>query len=196
MHQQDGDGDVERMATTAQSKHPAWLMELPQRLRTGIWQGFRTAVVAAFSYWLTSKFGLREGYWAAISSIVVMQSELGATLDASRDRLIGTAIGGLLGWACASIWNGHTLVYAAGIFVSMLVCWALNLGTAGRLSGVTLSIITLVAHTNSTGVVAMHRFFEVSLGIVIALAFTLSEVRITDLLRRRRLRTSDELNRA
>jgi uncharacterized membrane protein YccC len=166
------------------------------RTRTGAWQGLRTGVVAAFCYWLTRKFGLREGYWAAISAIVVMQSELGATVDASRDRLIGTAIGGVLGWACASLWNGNVLIYAAGIFLSMFVCWALNLGTAGRLTGVTVSIITLVAHTTSTSVMAMHRFFEVSLGIVAALAFTLCEVRISDMLRRRKLKAAGEQSSA
>jgi uncharacterized membrane protein YgaE (UPF0421/DUF939 family) len=178
------------VATTAQSNSTSWRAGLLHRARTGAWQGFRTGVVAAFCYWLTRKFGLREGYWAAISAIVVMQSELGATVDASRDRLIGTAIGGVLGWASASLWNGNVLIYAAGIFLSMFVCWALNLGTAGRLSGVTVSIITLVAHTTSTSVMAMHRFFEVALGIVVALAFTLCEVRITDMLRRRKLKAA------
>ena len=184
------------MATIAQSGEPSWREGLLHRARMGAWQGLRTSVVAAFCYWLTRKFGLREGYWAAISAIVVMQSELGATVDASRDRLIGTAIGGVIGWACASLWNGNLLIYAAGIFLSMVVCWALNLGTAGRLSGVTVSIITLVAHTTSTAVMAMHRFFEVSLGIVIALAFTLCEVRISDMQRRRKLKAAGEQSSA
>lgn len=169
----------------------SWHTAAWHRVRTGAWQGLRTGLVAAVCYWITRKFGLREGYWAAISAIVVMQSELGATVSASRDRLIGTAIGGLLGWVCASIWNGSVLIYAAAIFLSMLVCWGLNLGTAGRLSGVTLSIITLVAHTTSIGVTALHRFFEVSLGIVIALVFTLSEAHITSALGRRKLRAAD-----
>jgi uncharacterized membrane protein YccC len=182
--------------TTTPQAESAWREGFLHRARTGAWQGLRTSAVAAFCYWLTRKLGLREGYWAAISAIVVMQSELGATVDASRDRLIGTAIGGVFGWACASLWNGNVLIYAAGIFLSMAVCWALNLGTAGRLSGVTVSIITLVAHTSSTGVMAMHRFFEVSLGIVIALAFTLCEVRISDMLRRRKLKAAGEKSSA
>ena len=158
---------------------------LSGRVRMGARQGFRTALVAAFCYWFTRRLGLREGYWAAISAIVVMQSEFADTVSLSRDRLIGTSIGGLLGWACATVWNGHVLVYAAGVFLCMLVAWILNLGTAARITGVTLSIITLVAHTTSNGLAALHRFYEVSLGVVVALAFTLIEVRVSDLIRGR-----------
>jgi uncharacterized membrane protein YccC len=178
------------MAITPEPSQATWRTGLRQRTITGAWQGVRTGFVAALCYWLTQKFGLREGYWAAISAIVVMQSEFGATVTAARDRLIGTAIGGLLGWVCASIWSGHVFIYAAGVFLSMFVCWALNLGPAGRLTGVTVSIITLVAHTTSTGVMAMHRFLEVSLGIVMALVFTVAEVHITDALRRRKLQAA------
>jgi len=68
------------------------------RLVAGARQALLTAAAAWTSYESSSLIGLREGYWAAISAIVVMQSDLTDTQNSGRDRFIGTAIGGLIGW--------------------------------------------------------------------------------------------------
>jgi uncharacterized membrane protein YccC len=46
--------------------------------RLSLQEGIRTALAAALAYWITGLLGLPGGYWAAISAIVVMQSEVGA----------------------------------------------------------------------------------------------------------------------
>jgi uncharacterized membrane protein YgaE (UPF0421/DUF939 family) len=40
---------------------------------------------------------LPEAYWAAIATLVVMQSTLGATLTISIERIVATAVGASLG---------------------------------------------------------------------------------------------------
>ena len=42
-------------------------------------------------------FHLPETYWAAISTLIVMQSNLGAALPISAQRFIGTAVGAIFG---------------------------------------------------------------------------------------------------
>jgi uncharacterized membrane protein YccC len=42
--------------------------------------------------------------------------------------------------------------------------------TAYRYAGVTLAIIVLIPRSHPAWIVALHRFFEVSVGIIIALA--------------------------
>src|ERR1700690_181279 len=59
----------------------------------------KTALAAALCWWLALRFGLHDGYWGAISAIIVLQSNMGATVTASRDRLIGTLIGGVFGFS-------------------------------------------------------------------------------------------------
>jgi uncharacterized membrane protein YccC len=54
----------------------------------------RTAVEAIVSYPVARLFGLPEAYWAAIPTLIVMQSTLGAALPVSVQRFAGTAIGG------------------------------------------------------------------------------------------------------
>jgi uncharacterized membrane protein YgaE (UPF0421/DUF939 family) len=113
---------------------------------------------------------LHEGYWAAISSVVVLQSDLHGTQTSARDRFIGTTIGALIGFLCALVWHANPLVYALAIGVTVLLCALANLGNAGRLAAVTVSVIVLIPRSEPIGRVALLRFLEVSWGILIALA--------------------------
>lgn len=131
--------------------------------------GLKTAIAAGICLALVRVFGFQQGYWACVATIVVMQSETAATLTASRDRLVGTAVGALVGWAVANFWQGHLLVYVIAVLICMVVPEVIGLKGAGRLAGVTATIILLVPSTASHGRVALDRFLEVSFGIVVAL---------------------------
>ena len=57
------------------------------------------------------------------------------------------------------------------VFVLGIVCIALRMEkTAYRYAGITLAIIVLIPRSNPAGIVALHRFFEFSFGIIVALA--------------------------
>ena len=54
-----------------------------------------------------------------------------------------------------------------------LVCAAFRMEkSAYRYASVTLAIIVLIPRSNAAWIVAVHRFVEVSVGIVVALALT------------------------
>jgi uncharacterized membrane protein YccC len=57
----------------------------------------RTAVAAMISYAVARVFRLREAYWAAVTTLIVMQSDLEAALTVSVRRFTGTALGACLG---------------------------------------------------------------------------------------------------
>ena len=132
-------------------------------------QGAKTALAAGLCYWLSTRFGLHEGYWSAISAIIVLQSNVGSTVTASRDRLIGTAIGAVMGWL-ASPWARQPLAFALAILLVFLICGSFGLKNSSRLAGVTVTIVMLVQRNGSHWRIAMDRFFEVSMGILVALA--------------------------
>jgi uncharacterized membrane protein YccC len=137
--------------------------------RTLLVQGIKTGLAAGLCYWLSLRFGLHEGYWSAISAIIVLQSNVGSTVTASRDRFIGTAIGAILGFL-ASPWRRHPAVFAATILVALVVCGLLNLKNSSRLAGVTITIVMLVERNGSHWTIALDRVIEVMLGILVALA--------------------------
>ncbi len=152
---------------------PHWLSNFlaPSR-QTLLVQGIKTGLAAGLCYWLSLRFGLHEGYWAAISAIIVLQSNVGSTVTASRDRLIGTAIGAVLGFL-ASPWRRHPVAFAITILVALVLCGLLNLKNSSRLAGVTITIVMLVDRNGSHWTIAADRVVEVVMGILIALAVSL-----------------------
>jgi len=131
----------------------------------------RTAIAATLSLAVARLFGLQEAYWAAIATLVVMQSTLRATLLLSIERIAATALGALAGALLASYFTGNLLVFAVAVFVLGLLCSAFRMEkTAYRYAGVTLAIIVLIPRSHAAWVIALHRFFEVSVGILVALA--------------------------
>jgi uncharacterized membrane protein YccC len=146
-----------------------WKWE-PENLPS-VMHSIRTAIAATVSLAVARLFGLAEAYWAAIATLVVMQSTLGATLLISIERIAATALGALAGALVASYFPGNLLVFAAAVFVLGLLCSAFRMEkTAYRYAGVTLAIIVLIPRSNVAWIVALHRFFEVSVGILVALA--------------------------
>src|ERR1700683_918625 len=135
----------------------------------------RTSIAAVASLLIARLFRLPEAYWAAITTLVVMQSSLGAALTVSWQRFVGSAIGAAAGALFATYFGSNTAMFAVGIFVMGILCAALRLDKAAyRFAGITLAIIMLIAHTAPVWIVAVHRFIEVAVGIAVAL--TLSAV--------------------
>jgi uncharacterized membrane protein YccC len=130
----------------------------------------RTAVAAIVSYLVAQLFGLPEAYWAAISTLIVMQSTLGAALPVSVQRFAGTAIGAAVGAATASYFPGSVWAFGIAVFLVGILCASFRVErSAYRYASITLAIVMLVPRSTSAWLVAIHRFFEVSLGIAVGL---------------------------
>lgn len=129
----------------------------------------KTALAAALCWWLALRFGLHDGYWGSISAIIVLQSNVGATVTASRDRLLGTFIGAGFGFAC-SVFGAPPWNYILAVVLAIVVCGLLSLRNSSRLAAVTITIIMLVPIAGSRWDLALDRVGEVLLGIVVALA--------------------------
>jgi uncharacterized membrane protein YccC len=144
-----------------------------------VWKGgwlahsARTAIAAGASLVCGRLLRLPEAYWAPITTIVVMQSTLGASLDVSKKRFLGTALGAAAGGLLATYFAPRVVTFAAAIFALGLICAVLRQDqTAYRFGGITLAIVMLVGRTSPPFVIAAHRFAEVSLGILVALVLT------------------------
>jgi uncharacterized membrane protein YccC len=128
----------------------------------------KTALAAALCWWLALRFGLHDGYWGSISAIIVLQSNVGATVTASRDRLLGTFMGAAFGFAC-SVFGAPPWNYILALILAIVVCGLLSLRNSSRLAAVTITIIMLVPKSGPRWELALDRVGEVLLGIVVAL---------------------------
>jgi uncharacterized membrane protein YccC len=150
---------------------------VPQRLsrlnRSGLEQAARTTIAASVSFAIAKALRLSEPHWAAISTIVVILSAVGAAFTVSRQRFLGTAMGAAAG-ALLAMWLGTGLLaFAVGVFGLGLVCAVARLDRAAyRFAGITLAIIVLAPLNQPAWVTAIQRFIEVALGIAVGLAIT------------------------
>jgi uncharacterized membrane protein YccC len=128
----------------------------------------KTALAAGLCWWLATRFGLHDGYWGAISAIIVLQSNFGSTITASRDRLLGTLIGAAFGFSF-SLFGALPWNFVLAVLAAMTVCGLLGFRSSSRLAGVTIAIVMLVQKTGSHWTLALDRVGQVVLGIIVAL---------------------------
>jgi len=99
-----------------------------------------------------------------------MQSTLGATLTLSIERIVATAVGASVGALEANYFGANLIAFALAIFLAGLLSFAFRLEkTAYRYASITLAIV-LIPRSNPPWTIALHRFLEVSVGIIVALA--------------------------
>lgn len=141
-----------------------------------IWKaGLRTAAAAGIAYWVAEALSLPQGYWSVITAIVIMQANLGASLEAAADRLLGTLAGAVLGFAVAYL----TPSTNTGTFWALMLATALLAMLAARypsfrIAPVTAAILLISAPSHAdTLISALHRVAEISLGCVIGIAVSL-----------------------
>jgi len=133
----------------------------------------RTAVAGVVSYLIARLFSLPEAYWAAISTLIVMQSTLGAALPISVQRFAGTALGCAVGALAATYYPGNPWAFGGALFLIGMLCAALRVERAAyRYASIALAIVLLLPRVTGVWIIALHRFFEVSLGIAVGLALT------------------------
>jgi uncharacterized membrane protein YgaE (UPF0421/DUF939 family) len=145
----------------------------PRADRSELIHAIRTATAATVSLLIGHLFRLPESYWAAITTIIVMQSTLGAAWTVSKQRLAGTALGAAMGALLATYVGSNAIVFGAGVFVLGVICAFLRIErNAYRYAGITLAIVMLIARTRPVWIIAVHRFVEISVGIAVALILT------------------------
>jgi len=139
--------------------------------RSNLQHAARTSLAAVASLLAARACGLPEAYWASITTLVVTQSTLGASLKVSTERLVGTVLGALAG-ALLSVSGIPALpAYAAGLLILGILCGVPGLSHAAyRFAGITLAIVLLIGRAGSAWLIATHRFIEVSIGIAVGLA--------------------------
>lgn len=135
----------------------------------------RVMVAAFLSFVLARTLGLPQGYWVMLTAVIVMQNNLGGSLKAATDRLLGTLAGALAGFLA-------TLVAANGLLQEGLVI-ALVLGPLAFLSAanpsfkvapVTAIIVVLSRSGHEPAFwLAVERVAEIILGGVVGVAVAL-----------------------
>ena len=77
----------------------------------------RTTLAATASVVVARLVQMPEAYWAAIATLVVMQSSLDATLTLSIERIVATALGASVGAVEANYFGANLAAFMLGVFL-------------------------------------------------------------------------------
>lgn len=136
----------------------------------------RTLMSCAISYGAARLAALPEGYWALITTLVVVtQPSLTQAVDTARDQIIGACIGGVAGvlGIVAMLYGAPPLAVFAVALVPLAALSAKR--PAFRLACVTLVIVVMIpAGEGSPFERPLHRVLEILIGA--ASAFVVSAI--------------------
>ncbi len=100
----------------------AWLRPLREALTVRSLparHGLRMGIAAAAAVWLSFSLDITRGYWATITTLIVLQPYAGATLRKSLQRVAGSVLGGIIAAALAVI--ARTKLAIAGVMVPFTI---------------------------------------------------------------------------
>jgi uncharacterized membrane protein YccC len=136
--------------------------------------GLKTATAAVAAYAITEMLELPQGYWAVVSVILVMQTNLGGSMRAGMNRIMGTALGATLGAIVLLLLGTNPLEQGIELWLCILLCaYYIHVHEAFRMAGMTAVIVILMGQQSPSVVgMAFSRFFEITVGVCVALFFT------------------------
>ena len=142
------------------------------RLVDGLSMAAQALATGSLGYGLGLLLHTQQAFWGALTAISVTQQTYVDTRKSSRDQVIGAAIGAAVALIGAYMAQDNYLVYALTMAVAIVLCWCFNVGSSGKLSATTVTIVMLVPHEGAFWAVALTRLGEVTIGIASALLVT------------------------
>lgn len=132
-------------------------------------RNIKTALAVTITILLSRLFKMEYPFYAAIAVVITMQASVTASYKVGKERMLGTAVGALVGLICALISPGTALLCGFGIIIIIYTCnyfkWNKSISIAGI---VFLAIMVNLGDRNPLSY-SINRLLDTFLGIIIAL---------------------------
>ncbi len=134
--------------------------------------GFKTALASILAYAITLIFNMEFGYWAVISTVIVMQVYVADSIEMCLYRLSGTLIGAVLGVGVMAVIPHTPVGIGAALFITIGLCAFLTrYRTKYRMAAITVVIIIMTGIADQNLILfGVFRVIEIGLGILCAFA--------------------------
>ena len=139
-------------------------------LSTHMIHGFKTAFAAVLAYSITTLLKSEFGYWAVISTVIVMQVYVADSGEMCLYRFSGTLIGATAGVLVILIIPKTDVFIGMALFVTIGICSFLTrYKTRYRMAAITAVIVILTgSHSQDIFIFGIYRVFEICIGILCA----------------------------
>ncbi|MET0528953.1 MAG: FUSC family protein [Microvirga sp.] len=137
----------------------------------------RVTIAGTLAFAITRAFDLPQGYWAAITAVVVMQASVGASLKAAVERFSGTVAGAIYGGIITAF-----IPHSSALSLSLAIALALfplallaAIYPSFRVAPVTSLIMLLPPTGQALGPLAtvVDRVAEITLGNIVGVVVSL-----------------------
>ncbi len=142
---------------------------------THVTHGLKTAFAAVLAYTITTLLHLEFGYWAVISTVIVMQIYVADSIEMCLYRLSGTIAGALFGVLVLLVIPRTDFFIGIALFVTIGICSFLSrYKNRYRMAAITVVIIVMTgSHTDNIFAFGMARVSEIFIGILCAFAVSI-----------------------
>lgn len=127
----------------------------------------KTGLAAVTAYALTEAFGLRMGFWAVLSAVIVMQINVADSIEMCLNRFTGTAVGAAIGLAALLVCPRTPVSMTLALFVSVAFCsYMTRYQPRYRMAAITVVIVLFTgSNDNQPLLFSLYRVVEIGLGV-------------------------------
>lgn len=166
---------IERWTAVAARGWENWRKAIA--LRTAQWRlAVRFMVAGTVALALAQLLALPQGYWSVMTAIIVIQGNVGGSLKAAWDRLLGTMFGAVAGLIAVTLMPPTPLGKAASFLLALLpTSMAAAANPAYRIAPITAVMLMMSTQSTLSPIeLGIDRILEIALGGLVGLAVSLT----------------------
>ena len=141
----------------------------------------KTALAACLAWILVSWYAplvfhrpnvLISGVWCVLTSVIVLQANIGGTFRAALNRFFGTFIGALVGSIVTSFLGSDPYSLGLGVFITVVFCSIFHLEDSYRIASASVAVVIILWKLNpeiNPWAFSFFRFMDSTIGIIVAL---------------------------
>jgi uncharacterized membrane protein YccC len=130
----------------------------------------KTGIAAVLAYGIALLFHLKHGYWAPLSSVIVMQVYVADSMQMCLYRFSGTAVGAVIGGIAILLFPATPVMTVLALFCSVAFCaYMTRYNSRYRMASITVCIVVLASLDQENRLVfGMFRVVEIGVGVTAA----------------------------
>lgn len=137
--------------------------------RAHIRHGIKTGTAALLAHGLTQVLGLPMGFWAVLSTVIVMQVHLADSIKLCLERFQGTALGAAIGLAALALLMGTAAPLWLGLFLSVAFCaYMTRYDERYRMAAITVVVLLGAQGEEHPLLFGLYRVLEIGVGVLCA----------------------------
>lgn len=150
-------------------------IDLRTAIKTGIAAGCSFYIAKSYSHLLDRPDAFASGLWCVVTTIIVMQANIGSTYKAGVMRISGIVIGSLMGGAFSAQFGTDFFTLAVAVAASNILCMLFLFKEASRIAGLTVAVVMISSMANSQmspWAFSLFRSLDAFIGILVAIVIS------------------------